>query len=58
MSRRNMRTQREWKVEIQRLGERAAADQVLDALGHLGGGLVGEGDGQDGVGRTPSCSIR
>ncbi len=34
----------------QRLGERRVAEQALDALGHLAGGLVGEGDGEDGVG--------
>ena len=27
------------------------ADELFDALGHLGGGLVGEGDGEDGVRR-------
>ena len=32
------------------LGERVLADELLNALGHLGGGLVGEGDGQDAVG--------
>ena len=35
----------------QRLGERRVAQQLFDALGHLAGGLVGEGDGQDRVGR-------
>ncbi len=33
----------------QRLGERAVAEDLVDALGHLVGGLVGEGDGEDGV---------
>ena len=27
------------------------AEQLVDALGHFAGGLVGEGDGEDGVGR-------
>ena len=27
------------------------AEQSIDAFGHFGGGLVGEGDGEDGVGR-------
>ena len=35
----------------ERLGERRMAEQLIDALGHLAGGLVGEGDGEDGVGR-------
>ncbi len=35
----------------QRLGQRRVAQQPVHALGHLAGGLVGEGDGQDGVGR-------
>ena len=26
------------------------AEDLVDALGHLAGGLVGEGDGEDGVG--------
>ena len=26
-------------------------EQLVDALGHFAGGLVGEGDGEDGVGR-------
>ena len=51
MSRRRMRTQSEWNVEMSGLATRGVADQALDALGHLGGGLVGEGDGQDGIGR-------
>ncbi len=51
MSRRSMRTQKEWKVASERLGERGVAEEFVDALGHLVGGLVGEGDGEDGVGR-------
>ena len=35
----------------QGLGERGVAQQLIHALGHLAGGLVGEGDGQDRVGR-------
>ena len=35
----------------QRLGQRRVAQQPVDALGHLAGGLVGEGDGQNRVGR-------
>ena len=34
----------------QRLGKRGVAEQPVDALAHLAGGLVGEGDGEDGVG--------
>ena len=34
----------------ERLGQRGVAEQAVDALGHLAGGLVGEGDGEDGVG--------
>ena len=34
----------------ERLGQRGVAEQPVDALGHLAGGLVGEGDGEDGVG--------
>ena len=33
----------------QGLGERGVAENFVDALGHLLGGLVGEGDGEDGV---------
>ena len=33
------------------VGERGVAEDFFDALGHLLGGLVGEGDGEDGVGR-------
>ena len=32
------------------LGDAQSADQFFDALGHLGGGLVGEGHGEDGFG--------
>ena len=32
------------------LGKRVLTDELVDALGHLGGGFVGEGDGQDAVG--------
>ena len=32
------------------LGERRVAEDFVDALGHLLGGLVGEGDGEDLVG--------
>ena len=35
----------------ERLGQRGVADELFNALGHLGGGLVGEGDGEDGVRR-------
>ena len=31
-------------------GEGGVADEAVDALGHFRGGLVGEGDGEDGVG--------
>jgi hypothetical protein len=58
MSRRSTRTQKLWKVESSRLGERAVAEDLVDALGHLLRGLVGEGDGEDGVGGTPRSSIR
>ena len=51
ISRRRMRTQKEWKVEISGLASVEPAEQLLDALGHLGGGLVGEGDGEDGIRR-------
>ena len=34
----------------QGFGQRARAEESVDSLGHLGGGLVGEGDGEDGVG--------
>ena len=56
-SRRRIRTQEEWKVEIHmRLGP--AADQSFDPLAHLGGGLVGEGDGQDLAVVRPPVAIR
>ena len=51
MSRRRMRTQKEWKVQSSGLASEEWLQQPVDALGHLAGGLVGEGDGQDGVGR-------
>ena len=35
----------------QGLGQRGVVQQPVDALAHLLGGLVGEGDGQNGVGR-------
>ena len=35
----------------QRLGQRGVVQQPVDALGHLAGGLVGEGDGQNRVRR-------
>jgi hypothetical protein len=35
----------------QGLGERGVAEQLFDTLGHFAGGLVREGDGEDGVGR-------
>src|SRR5208337_3895472 len=35
----------------QGLGERRVAQQLIHALGHLAGGLVGECDGQNRVGR-------
>ena len=35
----------------QRLGQRGVAQQPVNALAHLAGGLVGEGDGQNRVGR-------
>src|SRR5579872_5811853 len=34
----------------ERLGERSMADELVDALGHFSRRLVGEGDGEDGVG--------
>jgi hypothetical protein len=46
-----MRTQSEWKVQIKRLRQRGVVELPVHALAHLLGGLVGEGDGQDGVGR-------
>ena len=46
-----MRTQSEWKVEMSGLASEAWPSRLLDALAHFGGGLVGEGDGEDGVGR-------
>ena len=52
MSRRSTRTQKQWKVAQQRLGQRTVPEQLVHPLGHLGGGLVGERDGQDGVGRN------
>ncbi len=51
MSRRRMRTQKRVEGADQRLGQRGVAEQPVDALAHLAGGLVGEGDGQDGVRR-------
>ena len=51
MSRRNMRTQSEWKVQISGLASEEWSEQPVNALAHLAGGLVGEGDGQNGVGR-------
>lgn len=33
-----------------RLGNRRSADQFLDALAHLSGSLVGEGDGENRLG--------
>ena len=51
MSRRRTRTQKLWKVARVGLRERGVAEDFFDALGHLLGGLVGEGDGEDGVGR-------
>ncbi len=38
-------------MEIKRLGERRVAQQLIHALGHFAGGLVGKRDGQDRVGR-------
>jgi hypothetical protein len=35
----------------QGLGEGGGADELVDALGHFLGSLVGKGDGEDGVGR-------
>src|ERR1700691_5481772 len=49
ISRRGGRTQEGWKGEMRGLGERGVADELVDALGYFGGGLVGEGDGEDGV---------
>jgi hypothetical protein len=46
-----MRAQIEWKVPTHRrsdLGDVAA--HLVDALAHLAGGLVGEGDGEDAPG--------
>ncbi len=51
MSRRRMRTQSEWKVAISGLASEEWPRSLFDALAHLAGGLVGEGDGEDGVGR-------
>ena len=36
------------------LGQRGVAKQLIDALAHFAGGLVGKGDGKDGVGRDVS----
>ena len=54
-SRRRRRAQRAWNVEIHMPAGRAA-EQRLDALAHLLGGLVGEGDGEDlaGIGEARS----
>ncbi len=41
-----------------RLGERVLADELMDALGHFGSGLVGEGHGQDAVGGQHSHAGR
>ena len=38
-----------WKVPTH-MPRRAAAGELLDALAHLAGGLVGEGDGEDAIG--------
>ena len=46
-----MRTQNEWKVEMSGLASEEWPSRSIDALGHFAGGLVGEGDGEDGVGR-------
>ena len=35
----------------ERLGQRGVTEELIDALGHFAGGFVGEGDGEDGVGR-------
>ena len=45
-SRRRMRTHAEWNVEIH-IPDAPFAEQRLDALAHLGGGLVGERDRED-----------
>ena len=50
MSRRRMRTQKRVERGDERLGQRGVAEKLVDALGHFAGGLVGEGDGEDGVG--------
>ncbi len=39
------------KRRNERLGKRRMAENPVDALRHLAGGLVGEGDGENGVGR-------
>ena len=45
-SRRRIRTQAEWNVETH-IARARGPTQLVDALAHLGGGLVGERDGQD-----------
>ena len=35
----------------ERFRQRGVTEQLVDAFGHFAGGLVGEGDGEDGVGR-------
>ena len=49
-SRRRIRTQAEWKVETHMLSG-DGPDELGDPALHLAGGLVGEGDGEDRVGR-------
>ena len=48
ISRRNSAHAERMKSRDHRLGNGKAADQFVHALDHLGGGLVGEGHGQDG----------
>ncbi len=38
------------KGSDQGLGQRGVAEQAVDALAHLCGGFIGEGDGQNGIG--------
>ena len=35
----------------ERFCERRVTEQLIDAFGHFGGGFIGEGDGEDGIGR-------
>ena len=49
-SRRSRRAQREWKVEIH-IFRTVGLQQRRHARPHLFGGLVGEGDGEDAIGR-------